>query len=306
MSKTGRRKPVKRVQAEALAVARRPTRLVVRDPSRLLPAKTVDDTEVGNDGMLIGALGRATFKLTAAQERILNRPVPIAEVLIKPTGQVYLSHPSYTKWFNEAFGRGQWALVPSGKPVASGNSVNVPYMLYINGTPAAFAMGEQEYHEGNKQQTLGDAIEATAASGLRRCAKRLGVGLELWDRAWATRFVAEHGVAVRVSDGKGTRVCWRLKTDPALRGEVSVRGTAVADVIEGQVEPEPAYTDRTRQDTITPKQEGRLFAIAKSVGRTRSEIELWLNRTRGYEHAGQIKRAEYDSIITRIEQKGAL
>lgn len=286
----------------------------------MLPAAPVE-REVGSDSMLIGALGKATFKLTAAQEKILNRPVDRNDVRVKPTGQVYLSHPSYTRWFNEALGRGQWALVPAGKPSHAGGSVNVPYVLYINGTPAAFAMGEQEYYEGNKQQTLGDAIEASVASGLRRCAKRLGVGLELWDRQWANAFIEERAIAVRVQrrDQKGTAVQWRLKTDPPFPGELAPgsRPMPADDVIDAEPvrpsapappakERERAYTDETRGQKISEPQVRRLFGIAKSVGRTRAEIELWLNATRGYESAADIKRSEYDAIVKRIESPGAL
>src|SRR3990167_5946168 len=59
-------------------------------------------------------------------------------------------------------------------------TITCPYVLHIHGKPVAFAMGEQEYYDSNEQQTYGDALESTVASALRRCAKRLGVGLELW------------------------------------------------------------------------------------------------------------------------------
>lgn len=311
--KTARRRP--QPKRASTALVRRPTtRVIVRDPHRLLPPAPVET--VGSDAMLIGSLGKITFKLTKQQEQILNRPVPIGEVLIKPTGQVYLSHPSYTRWFNEAFGRGSWQLVPAGKPVASGASVNVPYILYINGVPAAFAMGEQEYFEGNRQQTLGDAIESTVASGLRRCAKRLGVGLEMWDRTWANNFLASHGVAVEVAvwrDGKKKiETQWRRKDQPPLRNEVSQAGGGgdVDEVFDVNARAgdrrERAGTHAKERDKITDAQVGRLYAIAKSVGRSRAEVEIWLHQVKGYESAAEIKRNEYDDICQAIERRGPL
>jgi hypothetical protein len=94
---------------------------------------------------------------------------------------------------------------PAAKPLKSGNSVVQPYVLYIHGKPVAFAMGEQEYFEGNKEQTYGDALEATVASALRRCMKRLGIGLELWDRAWVDNFMAEQGVHVQIENKDGSK-----------------------------------------------------------------------------------------------------
>lgn len=316
--KTARRRP--QPKRASTALVRRPTtRVIVRDPHRLLPTQTTETT-VGGEGMLIGALGKATFKLTKAQTKILMRPVKVEDVRIKPTGQVYLPHGRYTSWFNEAFSIGQWSIVPAGKPSTAGRSVNVPYILYVNGTPAAFAMGEQEYFESNAQQTLGDAIESTVASGLRRCAKRLGVSLELWDRQWADNFVATYGVAVKVKRGKDTVTMWRLKTDRPLRGEIgSMRQEDhVGDVYEAEEvrdvsqdrrqgdRRERAGTHAKERDKITEAQVGRLYAIAKSVGRSRAEVEIWLHQVKGYESAADIKRNEYDEICQVIERRGPL
>lgn len=182
------------------------------------------------EDVVLGALGLVELKLTAAEEAVLSRPIDPGEILIKPSGQPYLSHPTYTRWFNEAFGRLGWSLVPRSKPQQEGDAVVQGYVLYIHGKPVAFAWGEQPYKPGgNKDQTYGDALEATVASALRRCAKRLGVGLEMWDKGYLARWQDEHAIMVSVErkdwrTGKmETKREWRRKIDPPLRGELRGR-----------------------------------------------------------------------------------
>jgi len=189
------------------------------------PVQKLEDPHTLTEDVILGALGLTELKLTDHEESILARPVNESDVLIKPSGQPYLSHPTYTRWFNEAFGRLGWSLVPRSKPAMQGNSVVQGYVLYIHGQPVAFAWGEQTYHEKSREQTYGDCLEATVASALRRCAKRLGIGLEMWDKTWLFDWTRRHCIAVSVSErdwktGARKNVTrWRRKTDPKLPWE---------------------------------------------------------------------------------------
>lgn len=267
------------------------------------------------DNVEIGRLGLVEIKLTTKEENILARAVKIDDVLIKPTGQPYISHPAYTRWFNEAFGRLGWAIVPIGHPQKGGSSVVVPHMLYIHGQPAAYAMGEQEYFESNREQTFGDAVEATVASALRRCAKRLGVGLELWDKRFLNRFMEQHCVKVWV-DGDG-KPKWRRQDDPPFWNE---RGRKQGDdertKQEGRVQqaandtgqrtaPRPAF-DGKADVVISDAQRRRLWTIAKNMGRSDEELKDWLNTRYGYSSTSVITRKDYDAICKAVEARGTL
>lgn len=237
------------------------------------PLATVPSLPTLGDDVMLGAIGLVEIKFTEKEEAVLSRAVPLNEVLVKPGGQVYLSHPTYTRWFNEAFGRGGWALVPSAKPMKSVNQVVVPYVLYIHGKPAAFAWGEQEYFETNKQQTYGDALEATVASAMRRCAKRLGVGLELWDKAWGEEFLRSRGAAPKADTTKREQ----------LAGSNPKSGEPISD-----------------------KQRGRLWGIIKNSGRDENTVRAWLKGKYGIEHTNEVPRKSYDAICEAVEAPGPL
>lgn len=275
------------------------------------PAPLEASNVLGEEAQL-GALGLVEVKLTAAEEAVLSRPVNEADVLVKPTGQPYLSHPTYTKWFNEAFGRLGWSIVPRSKPMRQSDNrktqVVCPYVLYIHGQPAAFAMGEQEYWESNNEQTYGDALEATVASALRRCAKRLGVGLELWDKRWLATFIETRCEKVW-REGK-SEPSWRLKTDPPFYNE---RKQQSGDESRGRQESShdqrrapAAGNDRGRDKVISEPQLRRLWTIARRANRNEDEVHAWLKKRYALEHSRDITRGDYEEIVNWLEQSGPL
>lgn len=293
----------KRKRKSSTALARRPkvgdVRLsVVPQSYPIMPAPR----DVGDD-LALGQLGLVEIKLTAEEETILARPVDPKDVLIKPTAHPvpYISHPTYTRWLNEAFGRTGWALVPISKPIKSGSSVCCPYVLHIHGKPVAYAMGEQEYFEGNKDQTYGDALESTVASALRRCMKRLGVGLELWDRRWLNEWIAEYAVRVKREGGKSA---WRRKDEPRFFDEQG--RTPGGDERQGPPEQAPAGHHAAAKDVITGPQLNRLWAIGESSGRAHDEIKSWLQKKFGFASSKDITRDKYEYICAAIEGKGPL
>lgn len=327
---TKRTKPRRRAPSTSLAVRPKPKAVVV---ARTRLARLVPPTDLNTLGeeATLGALGLVEIKLTALEEAILAEPVLIDAVEVKPTGQPYLSHPGYTRWFNRAFGRLGWAIVPRSKPLRDGKSVVCPYVLYIHGQPAAFAMGEQEYFEANKEQTYGDALEATVASALRRCAKRLGVGLELWDRAWLATFLEERCLKVWVESDNKPR--FRLRGSRPFWNEKGPSGSAAARKTH-----EGAHMDGDRNETIAHNspsgapaaghdgtsdqcisvgykdaqgkyhagQKERLWVIVRNSGRAEAEVRGFLLDVYGITSTSKILRRDYDAICKAIEGKGAL
>jgi len=322
------RKPAKKKTAKpSTALARRPappaprraTALVVKDPQSMLPQGVLGDDAA------VGALGQIEVKLSKAEELILSEAVQVVDVRIKPSGQPYLSHPAYTNWFNRAFGRLGWAIVPQSKPIRTVNgkkvSVVVPYMLYIHSKPAAFAMGEQEYFEDSREQTFGDALEATVASALRRCAKRLGVGLELWDKRWLNTFIETHCVAVKVKrprDDKATTQ-WRRKDDPRLAYEIGGktseeddRPSGSSDIRDAEFREsppprvEPPVGETAGPKKVTIEQRKRITRIIKNTGRNEAEVSLWLFKTYGVKGGANILQKDYQRICDQLQVRGTL
>lgn len=260
-----------------------------------------------NEQINLGALGLVEVKLTPKEEAVLNEPVKASEVRIKPTkdGAVYLPHTAYTRWFNRAFGRLGWALVPAGTPMVNDKSVVQPFIFHIHGKPVQFAYGEQDYHESNKQQTYGDAIESTVASALRRIAKRMGVGLELWEAQFGANFRHEFGVKVWCGEGDKGGFKWRMKTDPPFWDEHSQGRPKAAQERPARAE-KPVMNNPKADEPITAGQTERLWTIARRMGRTDDECKAFLKQHYGYNSSKEIQRKHYDNIVKAIEQPGPL
>lgn len=309
--------------------------LVIHDPRGMMPAPAAAPVHL-TDEVIIGSLGTVELKLTPEEELVLSEPVLDAEVLVKPTdaGVVYLSHPTYTKWFNRAFGRTGWTLVPVSKPSMLDNEISVDYMLYIHRQPVAYAKGAQEYHASNKEQTYADAYEATQASALRRVAKRLGVGLELWDKRWCDSFLDR--VCVKIWNDEKKKFAWRRKDDrpfwwekqtqrqerqaPPQRTYVNTTtGEETSDPAPRNVTPQrralpPAQQSgddiitnvpRTKDNTHVGQVQ-RLAIIIKESGRDVDSVKAWMAVAYGYGSTRDIKRKDYDAICTAIQRPGPL
>jgi hypothetical protein len=287
--------------------AKRKAALVRQPQVREVQAQVVPELErrIGSDDEMLGELGLVELKLTEKEEAILAEPVDPAKVRIRPDGVVYLPHIEYTRWFNRAFGRCAWTIAPIGKAQLANNSVVVPYVLFVHRQPVATAKGEQDFFASNRGQTYGDALESTVASGLRRCAKRLGVGLELWDGEWTRTWQATHAIPVKVRkkkrDGEGYYMAteWRRPQDPPLpfekgtgRVEDDYQGEGSADWVRGPSEPErprqappkreaprpapDAGTHAQAGEAITAPQRARLNTLIYNSGRDEQAVLAWL------------------------------
>lgn len=298
-----------------------------------IPVRVVAERQLG-DGVNIDDLGLVTFRLTPEEEAKMNAPVDIDTVRIKPDGAVYLPHYVYTRKLNEVFGWMSWQMVPAARPQIVNGIVSMPFRLHINGKPVAFAWGEQEYHPSNKNQTYGDAIEATMGPALRRCCKHFGYSLELWDSSFGEMFKAEYCVEVKVkanrkqADGswkKEDKFQWRRQADPPFYNEVKGGSGRRDDDDDWQerrqreappmqparrAEPQraalPPATAHAHSDApISDAQRQRLWAIARGRGRADEETRAYI-KAQGYERSEAIRRNDYDRICTALQSPGAL
>ena len=303
-AKTPPRRP--KQASKALAVRKRPAVA----PRPLLPAKVTSTlpTAVLDEAIQLGDFGLVEVKFTAQEEKVLDAAVDLHEVRVKPTGQVYLPHVAYTRWLNRAFGRTGWALRPASKPLINNNTVVVPYLLLVRGKPVAFALGEQEYFAENRDQSYGDALESTVASGLRRCCKHLGLALELWDREFGDRFLEQHCKRVKVEtrDGK-TRWQYRRREDAPFRGEVE---TGRRQVNEHETRPPARPATNIAEhpqidDPINDAQLRKLWTSIRTRGREDGELRAYLGGL-GYASTKQIRRRDFETILQAIEHPGPL
>ena len=167
-------------------------------------------------------VGISTLDISKETSDKLTASVPVDGIEIKPTGQIYLCHIQYRRMLNDAFGMGNWALRPLGgfqktlKTKRKGEQneedtiiVCREYALYIRGKYASSAIGEQEYIESNDMMSASDACEGTESNAIMRCCKKLGMGLEMWDKKFVGKFIKDYCVQVG-RKGKG-KPQWRLK-----------------------------------------------------------------------------------------------
>lgn len=318
---------------KSTALARRPaTKTIARSKvvqptklAKIAPAVLALAERVLTDDITIGQLGLVEVKYTEAEEAVMAESVPESEIRIKPTkeGTVYLSHPSYTRWFNRAFGRSGWALVPCSKPLLSENTVVQPYILHIHGQPVVYAQGECEYHSNNAQQTYGDALESTVASALRRCAKRLGISLELWDREWTEAWLRKFGILVKVKvvnkrdNTEKVVYQWRRKVDPPFWNEIG-GGNANREQhlpADEQAPPRrrpqataerPAANHPKADSPITTEMVTRFWTIARRAGRSDEDVKLFLKRDYNLDTSRAILRKDYENICMSAEHPGPL
>lgn len=301
------------------------TALAVRKAPKVAPAKEVVisglpasvGVPVGQLGELatVGALGLVEVKFTPKEEAVLSEPVNETEILIKPDGTPYLPWAAYSRWFSRAFGRGGWVLVPVGKPQRVDNLVTMPYILYIHGQPFAFTYGEQDYYPDNKRQTWGDAVESTRGSGIRRCAKQLEVGLELWEKSFLAQWKAAHCLTVTVERQGKQKTEWRRKIDPPLPGEkiIGSRRTQApaddtwdADIVNEREAAGRPVSSQLESPVITPQQLGRIAQIVERTQRNPAEVTLYLKKNFNVPRASKLLQKDYAKVCRDLEAKGDL
>lgn len=296
------RKPAKRSSSRSTALATRQdvARFKISDPNGMLSSASPEGFELGELAHT-GGVGMGTVKLTAVERKIISRKVNRPDVRVLPdSGLAYLPHLYYTRWLNEAFGPTGWGIAPAAKAMKIENLIIVPHILYIRGVAVAWANGAAEYHEKNKRQTYDDVLESTVAYSLRRCCKRLGMALELWDKRWLAEFLALDCIKVQTSKGPA----WRRKDDPPFDNETT-KGTArrrEPDVHDAEV----IGGDGNGKAKITKEEVKRLVGIWRGAGRSDADVQLWLKKKYGYTATADIKRFDYQRIERELTARGEL
>lgn len=138
---------------------------------------------------------------------------------------IYIEHAALRERLDSVIGMGQWCIIPirrwveeftyekdewlnnkrTGKTIpVKGSHVYVDGIMLIRGAFVASAIGEMTYYPDNHTQNYGDAVEGAETAALRRCCKRLGIGLQAWRKDWCAGWWAR-------KQGKTTA---RAKTPP--------------------------------------------------------------------------------------------
>ncbi len=166
-----------------------------------------------------------TMDVNEEQKKILFAPVNEEDVEIRADGLVYLPWMEYVSRLRDAFALG-WAIIPQGGAKLQDNKVMWAFWLIINGKPAGFAVGEQEYQPTNARMTYGDALEGAKSNALMRLCKGIGISLELWRpsfvRAWKEKFAEQYK-----DEKKG--MLWRKKSSSSPTSNVPSETTGITE-----------------------------------------------------------------------------
>jgi len=227
--------------------------------------------------------GISTLDIPKETSDKLTASVPLDGIEIKPTGQIYLCHIQYRRMLNDAFGMGNWALRPLGgfqrtiKTKRRGEQneedtiiVCREYALYIRGKYASSAIGEQEYIESNDMMSASDACEGTESNAIMRCCKKLGMGLEMWDKKFVAKFIKDYCVQVW-RKGKG-KPQWRLKESEPFFDETGIVDPNKKQVPVSQAQP---CLEQNIEPGIQPSAEatGMVVSINKETKTNRKTNE---------------------------------
>jgi len=186
------------------------------------------------------------LQLSAEEEASLDAPVADDEIDLRPDGLIYVSHEYIRRRFNEAFGRMGWTLVP-GSPLIrrpDSNEYFQRWVLFIRGIYCAEALSSAIFRErkqgGDDDEggdsgfmSIDDLSETIKSNCARRCAKDLGLGLEVWNRRFQERWRDQYGMQVLVRGRRGNRRLWRRKDAPPFTDRWT------GEVMEFSIEPAP-------------------------------------------------------------------
>ncbi len=148
-------------------------------------------------------LGASTLALTPDERKTLIEPLRDDEIKEFPAnagqraGLLYMDHVAIRRRLNKAVGPGAWALIPGGDPIREANYVCQRWRLYIRGSFVAEGFGEQAFRLGTNTLTFPTALEGAKSDALSRCVKDLGMGIELWDKAFVSKWKLRQDAARR-------------------------------------------------------------------------------------------------------------
>ncbi len=227
-----------------------------------------------------------TIEATEDQKRILYAPVKEEDVEIRPDGLVYLPWMEYVSRLKDSFGM-SWAIIPQGLPKVQDNHVMWAFWLIIQGKPAGFAIGEQEYYPNNRQMTYGDALEGAKSNALMRLCKGIGISLELWRPSFVRAWKSKYAESYEDVDKQGkNKTYWRKKRAPKQSPE------------HGEKKPE----EKPRPDFDFLKSAGEAKKQLKALtGKDDTYYELLAAWTCG--HANVVKEEDRIGVLTDLREK---
>lgn len=201
--------------------------------------------------------GVSSVPITPDEQKLLTREPEDHEVDIKPDGTVYMSWVYIARRLNEAIGIGSWSLVPQSSPQIQDNAIVWPHILYLRDHFVSAAVGECPYYPTNKKMTWASSAEGARSDALTRCAKTIGIGLELWDRRWVAAWREKHCVRVyglQAEFSQRQQWLWRRMDGEPFYREGKPGKTQAADYV-----PPPSEADKDLN-------ESHLDAIQKERG----------------------------------------
>lgn len=241
-----------------------------------------------------------TLKLTKEEDEILLGKIKDEDVYIKPDGLVYITWFKFAERLSKAFSATGWSMIPEGMPKMFENNVVWGFHLVIKGCYCGTAIGEQQYFPANKRMTYGEACEGAKSNALMRLCKGLGMGLELWDKAFTNRWLNAHATySVEIDRGNGRdKQVWRLKD-----GAFGIEALNVEVTKKPQKEPLNTNPDQRNNLNNTPNSNtngntnnnpndtiggntGRVVAIQENLNKCTTQETL---------------KAEYSKIQARYE-----
>lgn len=150
----------------------------------------------------------STLQLTPEEVQKLKADFPHDAFKLGAGGNdrlIYIEHAYLRDRFDEVIGMGQWALVRSrphwGEEFVTGKGqkavrIYADCALLIRGCLVSEAIGEMVYYPNNAIQSYGDAAEGSETAAFRRCAKKIGVGLQAWKKDFCAEWMnTARGVA---------------------------------------------------------------------------------------------------------------
>lgn len=151
----------------------------------------------------------STLQLTPEEVQKLKADFPHDAFKLGAGGNdrlIYIEHAYLRDRFDEVIGMGQWALVRSrphwGEEFVTGKGqkavrIYADCALLIRGCLVSEAIGEMVYYPNNAIQSYGDAAEGSETAAFRRCAKKIGVGLQAWKKDFCAEWMkSEQNVKV--------------------------------------------------------------------------------------------------------------
>lgn len=233
--------------------------------------------------------GLSTLVLAKEVRDVLLRPVDAEnQVEIRPDGALFMPAGVVRQRLNEAVGPGRWALRPESQPRYDQETDECFYdgSLWIDGKFVARAIGGCRWRPSNKSMTKSDALEGAKSICLRRCAKDLGIGAELWTPDYQRRWKREYGIPYLGLDWQHRKkVMWR-KRGQALSGDSLTSAIGICGEFPAGFGPDTPLPDgnhageplRDQSDDMIVKMaekadtpEWRLAAKAEILRRAREE-----------------------------------